>query len=115
MSRAIMLTRRRKAAPKIAVSSERQFEVLRRPLVTEKTTLGAEFNQYSFEVAMDAAKPEIRSAVEAVFGVKVKAVNTMIVKGKAKRFRGKMGQRSNFKKAVVTLQPGQVLDLGTGL
>ena len=115
MSRGIMLTRRNKKAPSVAVSSERQFEVLRRPIVTEKSTLGSEFNQYSFEVAIDAAKPEIKAAVEGVFGVKVKAVNTMVVKGKAKRFRGHMGKRADTKKAVVTLQPGQVLDLGAGV
>ena len=115
MSRGVMLTRRSKAQPKVAVSSERTFEILRRPLVTEKTTLGAEFNQYSFEVANDAAKPEIKAAVEAVFGVKVKAVNTMITKGKVKRFRGKLGQRSDVKKAIVTLQAGQIIDLGAGL
>lgn len=115
MSRGVMLTRRHKAAPKTVVSAERTYEILRRPLVTEKTSFGAEFNQYSFEVAMDAHKPEIKAAVEAVFGVKVKAVNTLIAKGKAKRFRGKVGQRSDIKKAVVTLQPGQVLDLGAGL
>jgi large subunit ribosomal protein L23 len=115
MSRGLMLTRRNKAQPKLAVSAERTFEIIRRPIVTEKSTGGSEHNQYTFEVAIDASKPEIKASVESIFGVKVKAVNTLITKGKVKRFRGRLGQRSDVKKAVVTLQAGQVLDLGAGV
>ena len=92
-----------------------QYDVIRRPVVTEKATMASEANAVVFEVAMDASKPEIKSAVESLFGVKVKAVNTTITKGKVKRFRGKPGRRSDVKKAYVTLEDGNAIDVTTGL
>ena len=92
-----------------------QYDIIRRPVITEKATLASESNAVVFEVAPEATKPLIKAAVEALFGVKVKAVNTAITKGKTKRFRGREGQRSDWKKAIVTLQAGQTIDLTTGL
>jgi large subunit ribosomal protein L23 len=97
------------------VSSERAFEVLRAPIVTEKSTRGSEFSQVTFEVPLDATKPEIKLAVERLFEVEVRAVNTIRVKGKTKRFRGRPGRRSDYKKAVVTLAEGQSIDLVAGV
>ena len=92
-----------------------QYDMIRRPIITEKATLASEGNAVVFEVAMDATKPEIKKAVEALFNVKVKAVNTTITKGKVKRFRGKIGTRRDVKKAYVTLVEGQTIDVSTGL
>jgi large subunit ribosomal protein L23 len=89
--------------------------VLRAPVVTEKSTLIGEHNQITFRVAMDATKPEILQAVEGLFSVKVKKVNTMRVKGKTKRFRGIAGRRPDWKKAVVTLEEGHSVDVTTGI
>jgi large subunit ribosomal protein L23 len=97
-----------------AISEERAYRVLQRPLITEKSTAGSEYGQVSFVVAPDATKPEIKQAVEKVFGVKVKAVNTSVLKGKTKRFKGVLGQRSDIKKAIVTLAEGQTIDVTTG-
>ncbi|MDO9524827.1 MAG: 50S ribosomal protein L23 [Gemmobacter sp.] len=91
------------------------YDVIRKPIITEKATLASEANAVVFEVAIDATKPMIKEAVEAVFGVKVKAVNTTITKGKAKRFRGRPGVRSDRKKAYVTLEDGNTIDVSTGL
>jgi len=91
------------------------YDVIRKPVITEKATMASESNAVVFEVAMDAAKPQIKEAVEALFGVKVKAVNTTITKGKAKRFRGIMGRRKDTKKAYVTLEEGNTIDVTTGL
>jgi large subunit ribosomal protein L23 len=110
-----MLTRRAVKAPAKAVSAERMYEILRAPLITEKATMGQEFNQYSFTVSLDADKVEIKAAVEELFKVKVRAVNTSILKGKVKRFRGHKGKRSDVKKAVVRLEDGYQIDLSTGL
>ncbi|EFO29178.1 ribosomal protein L23 [Roseibium sp. TrichSKD4] len=85
------------------------------PVITEKATLASEENKVVFKVANDATKPEIKAAVEALFGVKVTAVNTLVRKGKVKRFRGRLGRQSDFKKAVVTLAEGQAIDVTTGL
>ncbi|MEO0946154.1 MAG: 50S ribosomal protein L23 [Pseudomonadota bacterium] len=92
-----------------------QYDVIRRPIITEKTTLASENGAVVFEVAIDAAKPQIKEAVEALFGVKVKAVNTTITKGKVKRFRGQLGKRKDVKKAYVTLEEGNTIDVSTGL
>ncbi len=92
-----------------------QYDMIRRPIITEKATLASEGGAVVFEVAMDATKPEIKKAVEALFNVKVKAVNTTITKGKVKRFRGKIGTRRDVKKAYVTLVEGQTIDVSTGL
>lgn len=96
-------------------SKERIFELIRRPLVTEKTTMISEYNQVAFEVPLDANKFEIRAAIEELFKVKVTAVNTIRQNGKVKRFRGRPGRRVDFKKAVVTLAEGESIDVSTGL
>ncbi|MBL4613719.1 MAG: 50S ribosomal protein L23 [Magnetovibrio sp.] len=99
----------------MSVSKERMYEVIRRPLITEKATLMSEHNQFAFEVSMGASKPEIREAVETLFKVKVEGVNTLIQKGKAKRFRGRLGKRDDMKKAIVTLADGDSIDVTTGV
>ncbi len=91
------------------------YDVIRKPIITEKSTLASENGAVVFEVAIDAAKPQIKDAVEALFGVKVKAVNTTITKGKVKRFRGVTGKRRDVKKAYVTLEEGNTIDVSTGL
>ncbi len=97
------------------LSKERMYEVIRRPVVTEKSTLGSEHNQVAFRVPLDANKFEIKMAVEELFNVKVKAVNTLRQNGKQKRFRGRMGKRPDHKKAYVTLQEGHSIDVTTGI
>lgn len=91
------------------------YDIIKKPIITEKATLASEANAVVFEVQKDATKPMIKEAVEAVFGVKVKAVNTTITKGKVKRFRGRPGERSDKKKAYVTLEEGNTIDVATGL
>jgi large subunit ribosomal protein L23 len=91
------------------------YDVIRKPVITEKTTMASENNAVVFEVAIDSNKPQIKEAVEALFGVKVKAVNTTIAKGKTKRFRGIAGRRKDVKKAYVTLEEGNTIDVTTGL
>ena len=91
------------------------YDVIRKPIVTEKTTLASETGAVVFEVAIHSNKPSIKEAVENLFGVKVKAVNTTITKGKAKRFRGMLGKRKDVKKAYVTLEEGNTIDVSTGL
>lgn len=98
-----------------AQAAEWMYEVIRRPLVTEKTTRGSEHNQVTFEVARDATKPQIKKAVEVLFNVEVRGVNTLVQKGKMKRFRGTVGFRSDMKKAVVRLADGQSLDVTAGV
>ena len=93
----------------------RHYDVILAPVITEKSTLASESNQVVFNVAKTATKPAIKQAVEALFGVKVKAVNTFVRKGKNKRFRGIKGRQSDVKKAVVTLAEGQSIDVTTGL
>ena len=93
----------------------RHYDVIVAPHITEKSTLLSEHNAVVFKVAEAATKPQIKAAVEAVFGVKVKAVNTTITKGKVKRFKGFAAKRSDVKKAVVTLADGQSIDVATGL
>jgi len=100
---------------KTQVSNERKFEVLRAPIITEKATLMAENNQVCFFVSIDASKPEIKAAVEDLFKVKVTGVNTLVQKGKIKRFRGRPGKRVDTKKAIVTLAEGDSIDVTTGL
>ena len=91
------------------------YDVIRKPVITEKATMASEANAVVFEVAIDANKPMIKEAVEALFNVKVKAVNTTVTKGKVKRFRGIMGKRKDVKKAYVTLEEGNTIDVTTGL
>jgi len=93
----------------------RHYDVIVSPAITEKSTMASEFNQVVFNVAKKASKPEIKAAIEALFGVKVRAVNTSIRKGKVKRFRGTKGRLSDVKKAVVTLAEGHSIDVSTGL
>ena len=93
----------------------RHYDVIVSPVITEKSTMASESNQVVFNVAKGATKPAIKAAVEALFGVKVKAVNTLVRKGKLKRFRGMPGRQSDVKKAVVTLVEGQSIDVTTGL
>ena len=91
------------------------YDIIRKPIVTEKTTMASEAGAVVFEVAIDSNKSLIKEAVEALFGVKVKAVNTAITKGKIKRFRGALGKRRDVKKAYVTLEDGNTIDVTTGL
>lgn len=91
------------------------YDVIVSPSITEKSTLVSEHNQVIFNVRRTATKPQIQAAVEKLFGVKVKAVNTLNRKGKIKRFKGILGKRSNVKKAIVTLEDGQSIDITTGL
>jgi large subunit ribosomal protein L23 len=91
------------------------YDVIRRPIITEKATMASEAGAVVFEVAMEADKPIIKEAVETLFNVKVKSVNTTITKGKVKRFRGKLGTRNDVKKAYVTLVEGNTIDVTTGL
>lgn len=91
------------------------YDVIVKPIITEKATMASENGAVVFQVAKSASKPVIKAAVEALFGVKVKAVNTLITKGKTKRFRGTPGRRSDVKKAYVTLEEGNSIDVSTGL
>ncbi|APZ51874.1 50S ribosomal protein L23 [Salipiger abyssi] len=91
------------------------YDVIRKPIITEKSTMASENGAVVFEVAIDATKPQVKEAIEALFGVKVKAVNTTITKGKVKRFRGQIGRRNDVKKAYVTLEEGNTIDVSTGL
>ena len=93
----------------------RHYDVIVAPVVTEKATVASEHNKVVFKVASKATKPQIKEAVEKLFDVKVKSVNTLVTKGKVKIFRGMRGQRSDVKKAVVTLEEGQTIDITTGL
>jgi large subunit ribosomal protein L23 len=104
-----------KAKPVASVSQLQMYDMIRSPVVTEKSTLGSQHNQVTFRVPLDARKPEIKAAVEGLFKVKVKAVNTLRVEGKTKRFRGTIGKRPDVKKAVVTLAEGHTIDVTTGV
>ncbi len=97
------------------MTSEKHYNTILTPVITEKSTLGGEQNKVTFKVPLSASKPEIKAAVEGLFDVKVEAVNTIRQAGKQKRFRGKMGQRSDYKKAIVTLAEGQSIDVTTGV
>ena len=97
------------------MSKEHFYDIIKSPAITEKGTLAAEHNQIVFNVARDATKPAIKKAVEGLFGVKVKAVNTLVRKGKSRRFKGIKAKLSDVKKAYVTLEEGQRLDVTTGL
>jgi len=93
----------------------RHYDVIVSPVITEKSTMASENNQVVFNVARKATKPQIKAAVEALFGVKVTGVNTLVRKGKVKRFRGTIGTQSDVKKAVITLKDGDSIDVATGL
>jgi large subunit ribosomal protein L23 len=93
----------------------RLYDVIIAPVITEKSTTASERNQVIFKVAQSATKPQIKEAIEKLFDVKVKAVNTLVRKGKFKAFRGRPGQQSDLKKAIVTLEEGHRIDVTTGL
>ena len=97
------------------MSKEKYYDIVRSPVITEKSTVMSEHNKVMFNVARTASKPEIKEAVEALFGVKVKAVNTLLRKGKVKRFRNTIGRQPDVKKAIVTLEDGQSIDVTGGL
>jgi large subunit ribosomal protein L23 len=100
---------------KVALSEVAAYGVILSPLVTEKSTMGSQHNQVTFRVPLTATKPEIKAAVEKLFKVEVKAVNTSRQLGKTKRFQGRMGKRSDTKKAIVSLAEGQSIDVTTGI
>ena len=104
-----------KPAKPALVTKEEMYRIVRAPVITEKATRGSEHNQVTFKVALDASQPEIKAAIEGLFGVKVKAVNTLVTQGKKKFFRGMRGQRSDYKKAIITLEAGQTIDVTTGV
>lgn len=97
------------------MNRERMYDIILSPVITEKATMASEHNQVTFRVADDATKPEIKQAVEKLFDVKVTAVNTLRQVGKVKRFRGKLGKRGDYKKAIVSLAAGHSIDVTTGL
>lgn len=97
------------------MTNVKHYDVIKSPVITEKATLGSENNQVTFKVAIDATKPEIKKAVEALFDVKVTKVNTLRQEGKVKRFRGIKGKRAEYKKAMVTLAEGNSIDVTTGV
>ena len=102
-------------ASQVKLTQEQMYDIIREPIVAEKSTLGSQFGQVTFKVGLLATKPEIKVAVEQLFDRKVKAVNTLRHKGKVKRFRGRIGRRSDFKKAVVTFEDGQDVDVSQGV
>jgi large subunit ribosomal protein L23 len=97
------------------LSLERAYDIIRAPIVTEKATQISQFRQFVFKTASDANKIEVREAVEKIFKVKVESVNILNCPGKEKRFRGRLGARSGFKKAIVTLAEGHSIDVGSGI
>jgi large subunit ribosomal protein L23 len=97
------------------IGMERALTVIQAPLMTEKSTAASQFRQYGFKTLLEATKPEIKSAIEQIFKVKVVAVNTILQKGKSKKFKGVEGRRSDYKKAIVTLAEGHTIDVGAGL
>jgi large subunit ribosomal protein L23 len=99
----------------MSTSDPRHYDVIIAPVITEKATLASERNQVMFKVARDATKPQIKEAVEKLFDVKVKSVNTLVREGKKKIFKGRPGQRSDSKRAIVTLEEGHKIDVTTGL
>ena len=100
---------------KVEVSQERMYQLVRRPVITEKATTVSEHNQVVFRVPLEASKPEIRAAVEGLFKVKVDAVNTLRQQGKKKMWKRRPGRRSDYKKAIVTLAEGHSIDVTTGV
>ena len=97
------------------MSQNKAYQIILNPLVTEKSTQQSEFNKMVFSVPINATKLEVKSSIEKIFSVKVKTVNTILLKGKVKRFKGVLGRRSNTKKAIVTLAPGNTIDLSAGV
>ena len=105
----------RKPRGRIEISAERMYDIVRSPVITEKSTMVSEHNQVVFRVPIDATKPEIRAAIEGLFKVKVVGVNTLVQKGKTKRWKGRPGKRNDVKKAVIRLAEGDSIDITTGV
>ncbi len=105
----------RKPRGRVKLSQERMYDIVRYPIITEKSTLVSEHNQVVFRVPLNATKPEIRAAVEGLFGVKVDGVNTLRQVGKSKRWRGRLGRTSDYKKALVRLAEGESIDISSGV
>ncbi|MEE2654387.1 MAG: 50S ribosomal protein L23 [Pseudomonadota bacterium] len=99
----------------VSISTNQAYDLILAPLVTEKSTMGSENNQVTFRVPLTASKPQIKAAIEKLFKVKVNSVNTLRQKGKVKRFRGKLGKRPDYKKAIVSLAEGEMIDVTTGI
>ena len=99
----------------LKISQNKAYQIILNPLVTEKSTQQSEFNKIVFSVPLNATKQEVKLSIEKIFSVKVKAINTILLKGKVKRFKGILGRRSNTKKAIVTLAPGNTIDLSAGV
>ena len=99
----------------LKINQNKAYQIILNPLVTEKSTQQSEFNKMVFSVPVNATKLEVKLSIEKIFSVKVKAVNTILLKGKVKRFKGVLGRRSNTKKAIVTLAPGNTIDLSAGV
>jgi large subunit ribosomal protein L23 len=99
----------------MSTSDPRHYDVIIAPVITEKATIASEHNKVMFKVRKSATKPQIKEAVEKLFDVKVKSVNTLIRGGKVKAFRGRIGQQSDSKRAIVTLEEGHRIDVTTGL
>ena len=99
----------------VSISTNQAYDLILAPLVTEKSTMGSENNQVTFRVPLTATKPQIKAAIEKLFKVKVNSVNTLRQKGKVKRFRGKLGKRPDYKKAIVSLAEGEMIDVTTGI
>ena len=97
------------------ISQNKAYQIILNPLVTEKSTQQSEFNKIVFSVPLSATKLDVKLSIEKIFSVKVSAVNTILLKGKVKRFKGVLGRRSNTKKAIVTLAPGNSIDLSAGV
>ena len=99
----------------MSTSDPRHYDVILSPVITEKATMASEYNKVIFKVAKTATKPQIKEAIEKLFDVKVKRINTLIRGGKVKVFKNRIGRQSDFKRAVVTLEEGQRIDVTTGL
>ena len=99
----------------MTTTNPRHYDIIKSPIITEKATNASEHNQVMFRVASHATKPQIKEAVEKLFDVKVKRVNTLVRKGKIRTFRGRRGQLSDVKNAIVTLEEGHTIDVTTGL
>jgi large subunit ribosomal protein L23 len=99
----------------MTTSDPRHYDVIIAPVITEKATMASEHNKVMFKVRKDATKPQIKEAIEKLFDVKVKNVNTLIRRGKVKTFKNKVGQQSDVKRAIVTLEEGHRIDVTTGL
>ena len=99
----------------MSTSDPRHYDIILSPVVTEKATMASEQSKVVFKVDPKATKPQIKEAIEKLFDVKVRAVNTLVRKGKVKAFRGRFGQQQDFKRAIVTLEEGHSIDVTTGL